>query len=94
MNLASITSTIRIVLLYALFGILWITVSDRIIEFLVADPHRLTTIQTYKGWGFVLASAVIIYFAAQRELLARERAEEALAEGKERVSSISCTARP
>ena len=89
MKLASITSTIRIVLLYALFGVLWIAVSDRVIELLVVDPHQLTAIQTYKGLSFVLASAVVIYFAAQRELLARERAEEALAEGKGQMSAIS-----
>jgi PAS domain S-box-containing protein len=89
MNYASITSTIRIVLLYTVFGALWIAASDRIIEIFTSDPHRLTAIQTYKGWGFVLASAVIIYFAARRELLGRERAEEALKEGKERMSAIT-----
>jgi PAS domain S-box-containing protein/putative nucleotidyltransferase with HDIG domain len=89
MTPSSITSTIRIVLLYVLFGSLWIAVSDRIIELFISDPHRMTTIQTYKGWGFVLLSAIIIYFAASRELLARERAEEALKEGKERMTAIS-----
>lgn len=89
MNYASITSTIRIVLFYTFFGVVWIAVSDRVIEILIADPHRLTTFQTYKGWGFVLASAVIIYLAARRELLARERAEEALLEDRERLSAIT-----
>jgi len=86
---ASTTSTIRIVLLYAVFGFLWIAVSDRVIEVLITDPHRLTDLQTYKGFLFVITSAVIIYFAARRELLARERAEEALVEGNERIIAIT-----
>ena len=89
MNPATTFSTLRIVLLYSLFGGLWIAVSDRVIELMVSDPHRMTSFQTYKGWGFVLASAVVIYFAARHELYARERAEEALQEGKERMSAIA-----
>jgi PAS domain-containing protein len=81
-------STLRIVLLYALFGMLWITASDRLLELLVADPHRITVIQTYKGWGFVFASAVVIYFAARRELQARERAERKVKESEEKYRAL------
>ena len=81
-------STLRIVLLYALFGMLWITASDRLLELLVADPHRITVIQTYKGWGFVFASAVVIYFAARRELRARERAERKVKESEEKYRAL------
>lgn len=89
MSNVSTTSTIRIVLYYTFFGVVWIAASDRLIEIIISDPHRLTAIQTYKGWGFVLASAVIIYFVARRELRARERAEAALLEGKEQLSAIT-----
>ena len=35
-------ATARIALAYALFGAVWIAVSDRVLEALVADPHALT----------------------------------------------------
>ena len=41
----------------------------------VADPHRISVLQTYKGWAFVFASALLIYFTILRELQARARTE-------------------
>lgn len=79
----SILSIIRITAGYALFGGLWIAVSDRVLETLVADPHRLTLLQTYKGWAFVAASAVLLAFLAGRELHGRERAEQRLRRERE-----------
>ena len=64
-------STLRIVLPYALFGGTWIAVSDSILEALVSDPHILSALQTYKGWSFVIASALLISFTVRREFRAR-----------------------
>jgi PAS domain S-box-containing protein len=88
MKSPGLTATLRIVLLYALFGMLWVTISDRVLELLIADPHRMTVVQTYKGWIFVFASAVVIYFAAQRELRARERAEQKRKESEEKYRAL------
>jgi PAS domain S-box-containing protein/putative nucleotidyltransferase with HDIG domain len=77
-------SIFRIVLIYLLFGGLWIAVSDRILESLIADPHRLTLLQTYKGWFFVAASALLLYVVARREFRIREKAETALRESVEK----------
>jgi PAS domain S-box-containing protein/putative nucleotidyltransferase with HDIG domain len=68
----------RITFLYLLFGGFWIGVSDRILEMLVSDTHRLSVLQTYKGWVFVAASALLLYLAARREFRSREQAESAL----------------
>jgi len=77
-------SLFRIVFLYLLFGALWIAVSDRILESLVSDEHRLTILQTYKGWFFVAASALLLYFVARREFRNREQAEAALRDSEEK----------
>jgi PAS domain S-box-containing protein len=69
------------------FGGIWIAASDRILETLVADPHRLTLLQTYKGWAFVVASAVLLAFLVGRELFERERAEQGLQRERESVRS-------
>jgi PAS domain S-box-containing protein len=68
----------RIILLYLLFGGFWIAVSDRILEMLVSDTHRLSALQTYKGWVFVAASALLLYLVARREFRIREKTESAL----------------
>ncbi len=74
----------RILLLYLLFGGLWITVSDRILEMLVPDSHHLTILQTYKGWFFVAASAALLFFVTHREFRIRTRAEESLRDSDEK----------
>jgi PAS domain-containing protein len=81
-------ATARVALLYALFGVAWIAVSDRLLEALVADPHVLTRLQSYKGWAFVAASAALIYGLVRRELDARERAEAALRASEERYRTL------
>jgi PAS domain S-box-containing protein/putative nucleotidyltransferase with HDIG domain len=81
-------ATARVALLYALFGVAWIAVSDRLLEALVADPHVLTRLQSYKGWAFVAASAALIYGLVRRELDARERAEAALRASEERYQTL------
>ena len=81
----TLRSIIRITGGYALFGGLWIAASDRVLENLVADPHRLSLLQTYKGWAFVAASAVLLAFLVGRELYERERAEQHLRRERESV---------
>lgn len=66
---------LRIAVLYALFGGLWILLSDRLLELLITDVAQLSAVQTYKGWIFVVLSAVYIYFLLRRELLQREAAQ-------------------
>lgn len=51
----------RIVALYALLGVLWILFSDRILLSWVADPDVVNRVQTYKGWFYVLVTALLLY---------------------------------
>jgi putative nucleotidyltransferase with HDIG domain len=85
MEKKALRSVFRITAWYALFGGLWIAVSDRILETLVSDPHRITVLQTYKGWAFVAASALLIAFLVGRELRERERVERRLLREQERT---------
>ena len=82
------TGAFRIALLYAFFGGVWIAVSDRALEALVADAHAMSVVQSYKGWGFVALSALLIYAVVRRELGARARAEAALSSSEERYRTL------
>ena len=83
MEKRTLRSVMGITALYAIFSALWIALSDRILETLVADPHRITVLQTYKGWAFVAVSALLLAFLIGRELLGRERSEKHLAREQE-----------
>ena len=59
---------LRVSLYYAIFGGLWILLSDRLLETFVKDITQLSSIQTYKGWLFVALSALLIHSLLWREL--------------------------
>lgn len=92
MNRDQSRSAFHIVLYYLVFGITWIAVSDRVLEQLVQDPHRLSALQTCKGWAFVLASALLLYLTIQRELRAGLRTDQALRDSEEKYHSLIETA--
>ncbi|MEW6107845.1 MAG: PAS domain S-box protein [Nitrospirota bacterium] len=85
-------STIRIAFLYAIFGSLWILISDMLLAYFVADPLTITEIQTFKGWAFVSASAILLYLIVRREFRTRELAEQALRDSEEKYHNLVETA--
>lgn len=68
----------RIILIYAVLGGLWILFSDRLLGAAVSDPATLTMLQTIKGWAYVLATALLIYCLIRWDMEALRRSEEAL----------------
>ncbi len=62
---------IRIGVTYTVLGVLWIVLSDRIALLLVSDSSTLTMVQTYKGWGFVGISALVMVILLRIEIRRR-----------------------
>ena len=60
-NSPGVRTPFRIAALYALIGVLWILFSDRLLFALFTDPDILTSLQTVKGWFYVLLTAVLLY---------------------------------
>jgi len=92
MKIPKIQTDLRVALWYAIFGGLWITLSDRLLEAMVTDVATLTTLQTYKGWAFVATSALLIFSLLRREISLRrltvDQAEEKLHENEERLQQV------
>lgn len=61
---------LKIAIIYALVGALWILLSGWLLEFLVADPSLITRLTMYKGWAFIAVTAVVLY-----QLIARNHAK-------------------
>ncbi|MFH2053600.1 MAG: ATP-binding protein [bacterium] len=56
----------RVALIYALAGVLWILVTDRVVGFLFPGIDSLKWAQTVKGLAYVGATALLVYWLARR----------------------------
>lgn len=64
----------RVALVYCVFSILWIVVTDRVTSYIATDVNSATWIGIVKGIAFVVASTLLIYFL----LRADERRQSSL----------------
>jgi len=88
MKLSAIQVDLRVALLYAIFGGLWILLSDRLLAALIPDVATLSAAQTYKGWVFVLASAFLIFFLLRRDLILSQTAENNWRESRDHYRQL------
>jgi len=92
MKFPKIQPDLRVAFWYAIFGGLWITLSDRLLAAVITDIATLTKLQTYKGWAFVVISALLIFGLLRREISLRRitvhQAEEKLHENEERLKQV------
>jgi len=59
---------IKLTVAYIVIGGLWILFSDKILYLLIADDVLRQDFQTYKGWFYVLATALLFYFFIKKHL--------------------------
>lgn len=59
---------IRITLIYVVFGLAWIFLSDKALLLIVSNPDavQLTYLQNIKGYFFILATAVLLLYLVRR----------------------------
>ena len=84
-------SALRVALVYGIFGVFWIVLSDLLVESLVEDPHYMTQLQILKGWTFVVASALLLFFLVGREMRSRKRSEDVQERGRELLRKYHMT---
>jgi diguanylate cyclase (GGDEF)-like protein/PAS domain S-box-containing protein len=73
--------------IYALLGFLWILFSDKLIILITHDVDSLVHIQTYKGWFFIIATAILLYLLLRRTLIARQYIEISLRNSEKHLSA-------
>jgi PAS domain S-box-containing protein len=89
MKLPFIRPITQTVLPYILFAGLWIALSDRVLEALTTDPQILARWSTYKGWFFVVVTALLLADLLRFQLRARQKTEIALRESLERFEIVA-----
>ncbi len=60
------TSAMTIVLAYVITAVVWIALSDRLLNALVPDPEMVVTLSTLKGWAFVAVTGAILAILLRR----------------------------
>lgn len=59
---------LRTALIYAVFGGLWILISDSVVASLFSDVVIIREISIYKGWAFIGTTAVLLYYVLRAQL--------------------------
>jgi hypothetical protein len=54
--------SLKLAMIYLTIGITWIFSSDKIASLLTNNPKTLYLISLYKGWVYMLVTAIIFYF--------------------------------
>jgi PAS domain S-box-containing protein len=67
-----------IVVWYLLFGAVWILLSDKVLQWVVSDVGVVNRIQLFKGWFYVLVTAVLLGFFIRKQLKQMRSAEDKL----------------
>lgn len=80
---------LKIALVYAVIGGLWILFSDKILDSIIEDSHLITKIQTYKGWLFIAVTAILLYWLISRYFFEIKRSEENMCRSEERFRTLA-----
>ena len=79
----------RIAAIYALFGALWILLSDKLLALIVHDRSTITTISLWKGWAFIAVTGWLLYRLIGRDVAERTRIENALRDDENKLRAIT-----
>ena len=88
MNKSILKNEVRISLIYWIFGIIWIYLTDFLLVNIVQETTLLIKIQNVKGWFFVTASALLIYSLFRYYARTSVRAERDLRENEEKFRIV------
>ncbi|MCL5022170.1 MAG: PAS domain S-box protein [Nitrospirae bacterium] len=82
------TIPLRISLIYALVGCLWIVFLSEILPLLIREPGTAVRWEVVTGWVFVGATAGMLYFLIRRDIDAIRKSGEALRESEEKFQML------
>ncbi|MBZ0298008.1 MAG: PAS domain-containing sensor histidine kinase [Anaerolineae bacterium] len=82
---SQLTPELRVSMIYTFAALIWILLSDRLLELLVGpDPAMMGLLQSVKGILFISVTGGIFYIVLRREFSARRETEEKLVLSEEK----------
>ncbi|SCY52400.1 sensor domain-containing protein [Alkaliphilus peptidifermentans] len=76
-----------IAIIYSFFGLVWILLSDTLLNFLIKDPVLYRQIQTYKGWMYVIITTLLIYWLVRSRMSLIQKALKVIFTSYEELST-------
>jgi len=55
-------------IVYGIFGVLWILLSDNFLNFIIKDSDTYKELQTYKGWLYILITTMLVYLLIRNRM--------------------------
>ncbi len=77
----------RISAVYVLAGVLWILLSDKIVEFMVSGQEKVIWVSMLKGWVYVAITGVLIFMLVHTALKRTKEAEDQLLKNLEELTA-------
>ncbi len=65
-NIQSYKNAFLISLIYFIFGVIWIAISDNLVAQIATKADDLTLLQNYKGWFFIVVTTIFLYILTYR----------------------------
>jgi PAS domain S-box-containing protein len=81
-------SALKISLVYLLLGVLWITLSDKLMFSIAEDAASAEKLGVYKGWFFIIMTAFLLYILIRKSENLRAKLEYDLAKSNEHWQNI------
>ncbi len=79
---------IRIAGIYLVLGIIWILFSDQIAAKLAPNPATLTQISIYKGWGYVIVTALLLHLLVRRYTVELNKTESSMVKNEKNYQEL------
>ncbi len=79
----------KTIIIYVAVGFTWIIFSDNLLAIFITDPLQFLEFQTYKGWFFVLFTAVLLYFLIRIDNFHIFNLSKSLSEKNQDLTSFS-----
>ena len=79
---------LKIALIYFVISFFWILFSDMLLKSIFSNYIDITRFQTFKGWFFVFATSLIIYYLVRREIQKKLNINKLLQKQEEKYSLL------
>jgi signal transduction histidine kinase len=76
---------LKITLIYFIIGFIWILSTDLMVRYMGETDEIYNSIQTYKGWFFVGATSLFLYFLVKNEMKIKNQIELELIKAKSKA---------
>ncbi len=80
-------SETRIIIFYIIMGLFWIKFSDTILSQVTSNHNLQLLIQTYKGWAYVITTAVIFYTILHKTMSNLRKQKKELQESYDKLEA-------